>query len=130
MGLLAFGQTRPESAQVTQPSTTFTETASQAILGQALNAALSNRMQKLFGVSRIRFSPPETVGTESNPSARVTIEQQVSRNITVTYVTNLSQSSQQVIQMEYNVNRNVSVLATRDQNGVVSFDVRLRQRKK
>ncbi len=130
VGLLAFGQTRPESAQVTQPSTTFTETASQAILGQALNAALSNRMQKLFGVSRIRFSPPETVGTESNPSARVTIEQQVSRNITVTYVTNLSQSSQQVIQMEYNVNRNVSVLATRDQNGVVSFDVRLRQRKK
>jgi hypothetical protein len=32
--------------------------------------------------------------------------------------------------MEYNVSRNLSIVALRDQNGIVSFDVRIRQRKK
>jgi translocation and assembly module TamB len=50
--------------------------------------------------------------------------------VTVSYSTNVSQTSQQVIQAEYNVTRDISVLAIRDQNGVVSFDVRIRQRKK
>jgi hypothetical protein len=60
----------------------------------------------------------------------VTIEQQVKDNLTLTYTTNVSQTSQQIIQAEYNVTRNVSVVGVRDQNGVVSFDVRIRQRKK
>jgi translocation and assembly module TamB len=60
----------------------------------------------------------------------VTIEQQVASNLTVTYSTNVSVASQQIIQMEYNVSRNVSVVALRDQNGVVSFDIKIRQRKR
>jgi hypothetical protein len=54
----------------------------------------------------------------------------VKDNLTLTYTTNVSQTSQQIIQAEYNVTRNVSVVGVRDQNGVVSFDVRIRQRKK
>jgi hypothetical protein len=42
----------------------------------------------------------------------------------------VSQSSEQIIQGEYYINRNVSLVGNRDQNGVVSFDVRVRQRKK
>ena len=51
-------------------------------------------------------------------------------NITLTYSTNVSVSNQQIIQAEYNITRNVSIVALRDQNGVVSFDLRLRRRKK
>ncbi len=130
VGLLAFGQTRPETVQVTRPSASFTQSESQAILDQAMNSALNDRVQKLFGVSRLRISPADTVGTQINPSARLTLERQVSRNMTVIYVTNVSQSSQQVIQMEYNVSPSVALVATRDQNGIVSFDVRIRQRKR
>ena len=60
----------------------------------------------------------------------MTIEQQVQNNLTLTYTTNVAQASQQIIQVEYNLTRNVSIVALRDQNGVVSFDVRVRQRKK
>jgi translocation and assembly module TamB len=60
----------------------------------------------------------------------VTIEQQVQNNLTLTYTTNVAQASQQIIQVEYNVTRNISIVGVRDQNGVVSFDVRVRQRKK
>jgi hypothetical protein len=35
-----------------------------------------------------------------------------------------------VIQVEFNVTRDVSIVAVRDQNGVLGFDVRVRQRKK
>ena len=88
-------------------------------------------MQRLFGVSRIKIDP-QGLSTETNPARgpQVTIEQQVAGNLTLTYSTNVSQASQQIIQVEYNVSRNVSVVGVRDQNGVVSIDVRIRQRKK
>jgi len=44
---------------------------------------------------------PTTSG--QNVGARVTVEQQVTRDLTVTYVSNVSSSQQQVIQVEYNL---------------------------
>jgi translocation and assembly module TamB len=130
INLLAFGQTREEAQiEATQGNITQTETVSNAILGQAINNAVSDRMQKLFGVSRVKISP-EVGGAQTNPTAQVTIEQQVSNKVTVTYISNLTQSSQQSIFVEYYLDRNVSLIAGRDQYGVVSFDVRIRQRKR
>ncbi|MFB3814131.1 MAG: translocation/assembly module TamB domain-containing protein [Terriglobales bacterium] len=130
VNLLAFGRTREESALQTAQVQNVPETATYAILGEALNAAVSSRMQKLFGVSRIKIDP-EAGGVANNAAgATVTVEQQVANNLTVTYITNLSRANYQTIQAEYNVNRNVSIVAVRDWNGVVSFDIHIRQRKK
>jgi translocation and assembly module TamB len=133
IALLAFGQTTQQSTQLQQNgASSFNQDASNAILAAALNATVSNRAQRLFGVSRIKIDPlglnTETSPTQSGPA--ITIEQQVASNVTVSYSTNVSQTSQQVIQAEYNLTRNISIVAIRDQNGVVSFDVRIRQRKK
>lgn len=134
IALLALGRTSEESEQLQQQSgqSAYTEAASSMIINQALTATVTSRMQKLFGVSRIKIDP-QGLTTETNPTARgpqVTIEQQFANNLTLTYSTNVSQSSQQIIQGEYYINRNISVVGLRDQNGVVSFDVRVRQRKK
>jgi translocation and assembly module TamB len=134
IALLALGRTSEESEQLQEQSgqQAFTDEATNLIISQAINSTVSSRMQKLFGVSRIKIDP-QGLTTETNPTARgpqVTIEQQFANNVSLTYSTNVSQSSQQIIQGEYYVNRNVSVVGTRDQNGVVSFDVRVRQRKK
>ncbi len=134
IALLALGRTSEESEQLQQQSgqTLFTDEATNLIINQAINAAATSRMQRLFGVSRIRIDP-QGLASETNPTARgpqVTIEQQFANNLSLTYSTNVSQSSQQIIQGEYYINRNLSVVGTRDQNGVVSFDVRLRRRKK
>ncbi|MGH9529331.1 MAG: translocation/assembly module TamB domain-containing protein [Terriglobales bacterium] len=133
IALLAFGQTTQQSTQLQQNgASTFNQDASNAILDAALNATVSNRAQRLFGVSRIKINPQglntETSPTQSGPA--ITIEQQVASNITVSYSTNVSQTSQQVIQAEYNITRNISIVAIRDENGVVSFDLRIRQRKR
>ena len=134
IALLALGRTSEESEQLQQQSgqSTFTEAASSMIINQALNSTVSSRMQKIFGVSRIKIDP-QGLTTETNPTARgpqVTIEQQFANNLSLTFSTNVSQSSQQIIQGEYYINRNISIVGLRDQNGVVSFDVRVRQRKK
>jgi translocation and assembly module TamB len=132
VALLALGRTREESAQMQQSGqSALSQEASNAILTEALNATVANRVQRLFGVSRIKIDP-QGLSTETNPARgpQVTIEQQVAGDLTLTYSTNVSQASQQIIQVEYNVTRNVSIVGIRDQNGVVSIDVRIRQRKK
>jgi translocation and assembly module TamB len=132
VALLAVGQTREQSAQLAQSgNTAFSETASNLILSEALNSTVSNRVQKLLGVSKIKIDP-QGLSTETNPTRgpQVTIEQQISNNFTLTYSQNVSQASQQIIQGEYYVRKDVSIVGTRDQNGVVSFDIKIRQRKK
>lgn len=134
IGLLAFGQTTEESAQLQQTNqSAFSQQASSAMLAAALNATLNNRAQRLFGNSRIKIDPQgleseTSTITQSGPA--VTIEQQVKDNLTVSYTTDVSQTSQQVIRAEYNLSKNVSIVAIRDQNGVVSFDVKIRRRKR
>jgi translocation and assembly module TamB len=134
IALLALGRTSEESEQLQQQSgqTMFTDQASNLIINQAINSTVSSRMQKLFGASRIKIDP-QGLTTETNPTARgpqVTIEQQFANNISLTYSTNVAQSSQQIIQGEYYFNPSISIVGTRDQNGVISFDIRVRRRKK
>jgi len=135
IALLAFGRTRQETEiQAEQGSQaavaqTFADTASSAILGEALNSAVSSRVQKLFGISRIKIDP-NLGGTAGNPNARLTVEQQISKNVTVTYLTNLGQYAEEVMQVEYNINKNVSLVAVRDYTGVLAIDFRIRQRKR
>jgi translocation and assembly module TamB len=132
IALLAFG--RPRGRDIYNASTpgqnsSDTASASNAILGQALDAAFSERVEKLFGSSKVKIDP-QFIGQQSNPSARMMIEQTINSNITLTYITNLAQSTQTVVQVEYNVDKNVSIVAVRDQNGVLGFDVHIRRRTK
>src|SRR6185369_6296775 len=115
--LLAFGRTQSDPTQPVTTQQNISESASNQILSQALNLAVSNRVQKLFGITRVKVDP-NIGGAENNPSgAKVTIEQQVANNLTLTYITDVTRSTQQIIQVEYNVNQNVSLTAIRDQNG-------------
>jgi translocation and assembly module TamB len=132
IALLALGRTTEESAaRQTGGTSALSGEASNLILSQALNSAVGSRVQRLFGVSRIKIDP-QGLASQTNVvrGPQVTIEQQVASNVTVTYSTNVSVASQQIIQVVYNVTRNVSIVALRDQNGVVSFDIKVRRRKK
>ena len=133
IALLALGRTQEESAAASQSSGAFGfgGEASNLLINEALNSTVNSRLQKLFGASRIKIDP-EGLASETNivRGPQLTIEQQVASNITLTYSTNVSVSSQQIIQAEYNFTRNISIIALRDQNGVVSFDLRIRSRRK
>jgi translocation and assembly module TamB len=132
IALLALGRTREESAEQQSGGTAaLSGDASSLLIGEALNSAVGSRVQRLFGVSRIKIDPQGLLSaTNVARGPSVTIEQQVASNLTVTYSTNVSVASQQIIQVEYNVTRTVSIVALRDQNGVVSFDIKIRHRRK
>ena len=133
VSLLAFGRTQQESAAGASaggPSPGFAESASGALLSSALNSAVTSRVSKIFGSSTIRINPSLGGGPENDPNARLTIEQQVSNDITLIYVTNLARSAQEVIQFEYNINSEYTIQGIRDENGVVSFDLLIRKRKR
>ena len=131
IALLALGRTRGESVASSSGSLGLNGDASALIINRALNTTLNSRLQRLFGASRVKIDPQ---GLASETSVvrgpQVTVEQQVASNLTLTYSTNVSVSNQQIIQVEYNITRNISIVALRDQNGVVSFDLKLRRRRK
>ncbi len=132
IALLALGRTREESAAAgSAGSFGFGGEASNLLINQALNSTVNSRLQRLFGASRVKIDP-QGLASETNVvrGPQVTVEQQVASNLTLTYSTNVSVSNQQIIQVEYNVTRNVSIVALRDQNGVVSFDFKIRRRRK
>ncbi len=132
IALLALGRTQEESASATSAgSFGLGGEASNLLINQALNSTVNSRLQRLFGASRVKIDP-QGLASETNVvrGPQVTVEQQVASNVTLTYSTNVSVSNQQIIQMEYNITRNLSIVALRDQNGVVSFDFKVRRRKK
>ena len=126
--LLALGRTQ-EEAQIYQERQVQagTDPTTSALLGGALNATVSNRVEKLFGVGSVKIDPA-FVGTLGNSSARITVQQQISRQITATFATNVNSSAQQLIQVQYDINHNNSIVVTRDESGVFSIVYKLRQR--
>jgi translocation and assembly module TamB len=98
-----------------------------SLLGQAVSAPVSSRLQRFFGVSRLKIDPQLT-GINAVPQARLTIEQQISRDITLTYITNLAQANQQIIRLEWDIDRNWSVVALREENGVFGIDFFFKKR--
>jgi translocation and assembly module TamB len=99
---------------------------SNSLLAQAIQPN-AGRLQKFFGVSHIKIDPQLTDVTIV-PQARLTLEQQVSSDVTLTYITNLAVTSQQIVRVEWDFSRKWSAVALRDENGAFSVDFQYRKR--
>ena len=130
--LLALGQTSSEATARSGGTTQSGTAGASAILSEAISSQLGGRLERLFGITRFRVDPGlagvGSTGSEQNAAARITVEQQITRNLTITYVSNVSSTQQQVIQVEYNVDRNVSIVGLRDQNGTFGIDIKIKKR--
>ncbi len=132
LALLTVGRTPTATsstipASISSRSSVLGESNANTLLGGALSASVSSRVQKFFGASRIKIDPNVT-GVENLPQARLTIEQSLSRNIIFTYSINLSRSSQQVVRMEWDLSNDWSLIAVRDENGAFGVDFLFRHR--
>ncbi len=107
-------------------NTSFLAMGSNDVLKQAITAPVSGRLQRFFGVSHIKIDPQLTDIT-SVPQARLSFEQQISRDITLTYITNLSRTSEQIVRVEWDLSRQWSVVAVRDENGFFGVDFQYRR---
>ena len=125
--LLAMGRTQEEQQiYSTEQSQAGVNSTADSLLGGALNATISNRIQKLFGGGSVRIDPTFVTGI-GNATARITVEEPISRAATLTYATNVNSTAEQLIQGEWRMTPNFSVVAVRDEAGVFSLIFRLRR---
>jgi translocation and assembly module TamB len=103
------------------PPQSFQQMGQSALVSQAIANPVSNRLQRVFGVSRLKIDPSFTSGSEL-PQARLTLQQQVTSNVTFTYITNLTQANAQIIRVEWAMNDQWSAIATREENGRFGVD--------
>ncbi len=125
VGLLSMGATPTSDPtllanQPTPPQQTFEQRGEGAILGEAVANPVASRLQRVFGVSQLRVDPAFT-GSSQLPTAQITLQQQVSSNLTFSYVSALDNPNSTLIRAEWALNSQWSALAVRDQNGIFSI---------
>ncbi|HMC61071.1 MAG TPA: translocation/assembly module TamB domain-containing protein, partial [Candidatus Solibacter sp.] len=125
VALLATGRApTSDPSLLTQQSSepqSWQQIGASALLGQAIANPVAGRLQRFFGVSKLRIDPTLS-GVENNPQARLTLEQQVTPSITFTYITNVTSSNPQVIRMEWAFAKQWSVVGLREENGLIGLD--------
>ena len=128
VALLALGRTQDQQRLYTQQQEqALANPTTDALLGGALNATVSSRVQKLFGAGSVKLDP-NYLGALGNSTSRIIVEEQLSRYVTLTYATNVNTTSQQLIQAEVAINRHVSLVVARDESGVFSMVVKATRR--
>ncbi|HEV8412503.1 MAG TPA: translocation/assembly module TamB domain-containing protein [Bryobacteraceae bacterium] len=101
--------------------------AGTGLVGQAISSQLNSRFTRFFGATRVKIDPT-LIGVDNLPQARLTWEQQVSKDVTLTYITNLNRTQEQLIQIQWDLNKSWSAIAVRDPNGVFGIDFQFRKR--
>jgi translocation and assembly module TamB len=112
--------------QATSPQS-WQQMGASALLGQAIASPVTGRLQRFFGVSNLRIDPT-LPGIEYNPQARLTLEQQVTADITFTYITDVTTSNPQIVQVEWAFAKQWSVVALREENGMFGIDFYFKKR--
>jgi translocation and assembly module TamB len=113
INLVARGKTTQEQAASSQ--------STDSMIASQVAGQLSSGIQKLAGISSLQIDPT-LGGNSSNPSARVAIQQRVTKNLLFSFSTDVSQPGSEIVQGEYQINRRWSVSLQRDQLGGVSID--------
>ncbi|HUQ91685.1 MAG TPA: translocation/assembly module TamB domain-containing protein [Bryobacteraceae bacterium] len=126
VSLLASGKTPTSDPTLlanepSQPAQTYQQMGQTQVLSKALADPVANQLQRVFGVSQLKIDPSFTGGSEL-PQARLTLQQQITSNLTFTYVTALNDPNTQIVRIEWALNPRWSAIAARDQNGIVSLN--------
>jgi translocation and assembly module TamB len=115
INLLAQGATTEESAASSQ--------STDSIIASQAASQLSSGVQKLAGISSLQIDPL-IGGNNANPSARIAVQQRVTKNFLFTFSTDVSQPGTEIVEGDYQINKRWSVSVARDETGGVAVDGR------
>jgi translocation and assembly module TamB len=105
----------------------MTGLSAASILSEEMTGVVGKRVERIFGLSTFRVDP-FLAGAENDPTARVTISQRMSKDLAITFSRNLSTNQEQIVVLEYDVNKNLTIIATRDEDGKFGIDFKFRKR--
>jgi translocation and assembly module TamB len=125
VSLLASGKTPTSDptllANQPQEQQSLQQMGESALVSKALADPVSNRLKRVFGVSQFKIDPSFASGSQL-PTAQLTLQQQITSNVTFTYVSSLSDANSTLIRVEWAFNPQWSAVTTRDQHGIVSLN--------
>ena len=113
INLIARGQTTGQADT--------TNLSANSLLAQGVASRLSSGVQKLAGLSSLSIDPLLS-GNNGNPSARIALQQRVTKNFIFTFSTDLTQPQSEIVEGDYQLNKRWSVSAARNASGGVSID--------
>jgi len=112
--------------------------AATSLLTDALiNAPAQRATSKLFGLTRFEINPVIGGTSGSTPAARLTLGRRISKEVTVTYSTNVTSDPNQILALEYRVSDRLSFVAQYEQASTrrlsartnnFNFEIRFRKR--
>lgn len=113
INLIARGKTTEEQAASSQ--------STDSMIASQVAGEVSGSVQKLAGLSSLQIDPT-LGGNNSDPSARIAIQQRVTKNLLFSFSTDVTQPGSEIVQGEYQLTKRWSVSTERDQLGGVSVD--------
>lgn len=126
LSLLTTGK-RESAASTSQRQSQMAGMSAASVLSENLTGVLGKRVQRILGLESFRVDP-FLAGADNDPTARITISERLSKDLVVTFSRNLTTSQEQIVIIEYDVGRNLSMVATRDEDGRYGLDFRFRKR--
>jgi hypothetical protein len=126
LSLLTTGKT-DTGTTTTQRKSEMAGVSAASVLSENLTGVIGKRVQRIFGLESFRVDP-FLAGAENDPTARITISERLSKDLVVTFSRNLTTNQEQIVVIEYDVTKNLSVVATRDEDGKHGLDFRFRKR--
>jgi translocation and assembly module TamB len=126
LALLTTGKT-DTGTTTTQRKSEVMGVSAASVLSENLTGVLGKRVQRIFGLESFRVDP-FLAGAENDPTARLTISERLSKDLVVTFSRNLTTNQEQIVVIEYDVTKNLSLVATRDEDGKYGLDFRFRKR--
>ena len=97
-----------------------------SLLTERLSQEVGKRAERLFGLDRFSVNP-FLVGQFANPTARVSLGKQITRELAINYSTNLNATTEAIILIEYTPEGPMSWILSRDEEGDIGVDVKFRK---
>lgn len=129
VSLIAGGQRPTEGFAQADPNdeAAGTQVAREFLYGQAASA-LTKRVGTLFGFDRFRIDPVIADAGQPVSGVGVTVGKRLSRDVFVTYSSDPASNRQYIVQIEWQVRRNVTLLLTQAGDGTYAIDAQFQRR--
>jgi translocation and assembly module TamB len=137
VSLITTGQLSSSDTSTSILSQSGLGTATSLLTDALINAPAQRATSKLFGLTRFEINPVIGGRTGSTPAARLTLGRRISKEVTVTYSTNVTSDPNQILAVEYRVSDRLSFTAQYEQgstqritsrNNNFNFEIRFRKR--
>ncbi|HSB28757.1 MAG TPA: translocation/assembly module TamB domain-containing protein [Pyrinomonadaceae bacterium] len=137
VSLITTGQLSADDTSASILSQSGVGAATSLLTDALINAPAQRATSKLFGLTRFEINPVIGGRTGSTPAARLTLGRRISKEVTVTYSTNVTSDPNQILTLEYRVSDRLSFIAQYEQASTrrlsartnnFSFEIRFRKR--